>query len=218
MTLLAYRFRPLRPMVLAPPPILLLALTWWLTPHLGDVGALVMLQLGGIVLGLTAAFTVSRDIDYPEPVLDAAPHPFWRTPALRVTLWLVIASGVLILAGRLAAARLEDPLPGGDGTALALANLIFVAGIAFLASARGRSFLGGVAALIVFFGCAILQKLWSDWPLRVLDTVGSHGWGSTRLWLLLTGGTLMAAGILDLRARGLPVYRWGSRALTFGRI
>jgi hypothetical protein len=79
-TLLAYRLRPLPGAVLTGLPVVLLVAAWVVAPHLEAGGAIRLLQFTAVPLGLVAAFTVSRDVDPPEPVLAAAPHP---TGALR---------------------------------------------------------------------------------------------------------------------------------------
>jgi hypothetical protein len=108
--LLAYRLRPLPGAVLTGLPIVLLAAAWWLAPRLGESGVIRLLQLAAVLLGLMAAFTVSRDVDAPEPVLAAAPHPYWRTPALRVLLWFIAAGTVVGLIGAVIDARVLEPL------------------------------------------------------------------------------------------------------------
>jgi hypothetical protein len=203
-TLLGYRLRPLPGAVLAGLPFVLLAAAWWLPPRLGASGAIKLLQFTAVPLGLPAAFTVSNDVDAPDPVLAAAPHPYWRTPALRVLLWFVAAGTVVGLIGAVIDTRVLGPLPVDAAVGLARAHLVLVAGLAFALSIRWGSFIGGASALIGLVAFALAQRLWRNWPLRVLDTVGMPGWEQTRSWLLFTGATGFVAGALYLRARGLP--------------
>jgi hypothetical protein len=202
MTLLSYRLRPLPGAVLVGLPALLLASTWWLAPRFGASGAIRWLQLGALLLGLAAAFTVSRDVDGAEPVLAGAPHPFWRTPALRAGLWLTVSWAVVGLMGRVLDARIVEPIPVDEAVLLAHADLVFVAGLAFIVAIRAGSFIGGASAIVGLVACALVGKLWGDWPLRVLHPVGAPHWEQTRAWLLFTGTTGVVAGLLYLRARG----------------
>jgi hypothetical protein len=204
MNLLAYRLRPLPGAVLTGLPIVLTAAAWWLTPRLGGSGAIRLLQFTAVPLGLVAAFTVSLDVDAPEPVLASAPHPYWRTPALRVLLWFIAAGTVVGLIGAVIDARVLERLPVEAAVGFARADLVLVAGLAFAFSVRWGSFIGGASALIGLVTLALAQRLWRNWPLRVLDTVGMPGWEQTRAWLLFTGTTGVVAGLLYLRARGLP--------------
>lgn len=211
MTLLGYRLRPLPGAVLAGLPLVLLAAAWWLAPRLGGIGAISFPQFAAVPLGLMAAFTVSRDVDAPEPVLVSAPRPYWRTPALRASLWFIAAGTVVGLIGDVIDARVLEPFPVDAAVSLARADLVLVAGLAFAFSIRWGSFIGGASALIGLVTFALAQRLWRNWPLRVLDAVGMPGWEQTRAWLLLTGTTGVVAGLLYLRARGLPgrhLFAW----------
>ena len=204
MNLLIYRLRPLPGAVLAGLPLVLLAAAWWLAPRLGGIVAIRFLQFAAVPLGLVAAFTVSRDVDAPEPVLASAPHPYWRTPALRASLWVTAAGTLVGLIGHVTDARVVGPLPVDAAVSLARADLVLVAGLAFVFSIRWGSFMGGASALVGLVSFAVVQRLWRDWPLRVLDTVGMSRWEETRASLLFTGAACFVAGLLYLRARGLP--------------
>jgi hypothetical protein len=214
-TLLGYRLRPLPGVVLAGLPLVLLAAAWWLAPRLGGIEAIRFPQLAAVPLGLMAAFTVSRDVDAPEPLLVSAPHPYWRTPAWRASLWFIAAGTVVGLIGDVINARVIGPLPVDAAVSLARAYLVLVAGLAFAFSIRWGSFIGGASALVGLASFALAQRVWRNWPLRVLDTVGTPGWEQTRAWLLFTGTTGVVAGLLYLRARGLSgrhLFVWGHGA------
>jgi hypothetical protein len=204
-TLLGYRLRPLPGMVLIGLPIALLAAAWWLAPRLQGSGAIRFLQFTAVPLGLVAAFTVSRDVDAPEPVLASVPHPYWRTPAARASLWFIAAVTVLGLIGNVLDARVLGPLPVDAAVSLARADFVLVFGLAFIFSIRWGSFMGGASALVCLLSFAVVQRLWRDWPLRVLDTVDMPRWEQARASLLFTGAIGFVAGLLYLRARGLPV-------------
>ena len=201
MTLLAYRLRPLPGAVLTGLPVVLLVAAWFAAPRVGASGAIRLLQFSAIPLGLAAAFTVSRDIDPPEPVLAAAPLPYWRTPALRIVLWFLATTIVVGLIGQVLDARIPTPLPDAAAAEVARANLVLVAGLSFLLSIRGGSFIGGALALGGLAVCAIGQRVWVDWPLRVLDTVGAARWEETRAWLIVVGATFVLGGLFYLRNR-----------------
>jgi hypothetical protein len=207
MTLLAYRLRPLPGAVLGGLPIVLVSGTWWLAPLWGTSEAIRVIQVGAVLLGVVAAFTVSRDVDAPEPVLAGTPHPFWRTPAVRAALWLTGAWGVVSLLGEVIDERVVEPFAVSSGVSLAHADLVFVAGLAFVVAIRAGSFIGGAAALVGLLVCTIIQRLWIDWPLRVLDPVGAPHWEDTRTLLTITGLSCFVLGFLYLRARGLPMRR-----------
>ncbi len=64
--------------------------------------------------------------------------------------------------------------------------------------------MGGVSPLVGLVTFAVAQRLWGDWPLRVLDTVGMPRWEQTRASLLFLGASCVVMGLLYLRARGLP--------------
>jgi hypothetical protein len=211
-TLLGYRLRPLPGAVMAGLPVVLLVAAWLVAPQLGASEAIKLLQFTAVPLGLMAAFTVSGDVDVPDPVLAAAPHPYWRTPALRVLLWFIAAGTVVGVIGAVIDARVLEPWPVDTAVEFARADLVLVAGLAFVFSIRWGSFVGGASALIGLLMCGVAQRLWRDWPLRVLDTVGMPGWEQTRAWLLFAGATCVAGSLLYLRARGLPVrhlFVWG---------
>ena len=210
MSLLAYRLRPLPGAVLAGLLVVLLTTAWWLSPRLGANEAIRFVQFTAVPLGLAAAFTVSRDVDAPEPVLASSPRPYWRTPALRASLWVIVAGSVVGLVGEVVDARVLEPLPLDAAVGFAGADLIFVVGLAFVFSIRWGSFIGGASALVSLVTFAIAQKVWHRWPLRILDTVGVPGWRQTRAWLLFAGTTCVVAGLLYLRARGLPIRTWFS--------
>ena len=215
MTLLAYRLRPLPSAVLTGLLIVLLITVWWLSPRLGASEAIGFVQFTAVPLGLAAAFAVSGDVDAPEPMLASAPHPYWRTPALRASLWVIAAGTVVGLIGEVVDARVLEPFPVDAAVSLARADLVLVAGLAFAFSIRWGSFIGGASALIGLVTFALAARLWRNWPLRVLDTVGMPGWEQTRAWLLFTGTTGVVAGLLYLRARGLPgrhLFVWGHGA------
>lgn len=217
MTLLAYRLRPLPGAVLTGLPIVLLTAAWWLSPSLGANEAIRFVHFTAVPLGLAAAFTVSRDIDAPEPVLASAPHPYWRTPALRASLWVIAAGTIVGLIGEVVDARVLDPLPMEAAVGFAGANLIFVGGLAFVFSIRWGSFIGGASALVGLVMFAAAQRMWHRWPLRILDTVGMPRWQQTRAWLLFAGVTFIVGGLLYLRARGLAIRHlldWGARSNT----
>jgi hypothetical protein len=207
MTLLAYRLRPLPIALLVALPVMMLAATWWLAPRLGPEETLRWLQFGALLMGLATAFTVSRDVDAPEQILVGAPHPFWRTPATRAALWLTCAWADVGLMGGVVDARGADSVPLGDAVSLAHADLVFVAGIAFVVAIRLGSFFGGAAALTAIGACGVAQRLWAGWPLRVVDPVGAPHWEDTRTWLLATGATCLGVGLLYLRGRGLSLRR-----------
>jgi hypothetical protein len=99
---------------------------------------------------------------------------------------------------------------------LAQADLILVAGMSFVFSIRWGSFVGGGSALVSLVTFAVAQGLWGAWPLRVLDTVGMPRWEQTRTWSLALGAACLAAGLLYLRARGLPGGRLFVWARAFG--
>ena len=204
MTLLSYRLRPLPIALLVALSGMMLAATWWLAPRLGPEETLRWLQFVALLMGLATAFTVSRDVDAPEPVLAGAPHPFWRTPATRAALWLTCSWAVVGVMGGILEAHAADSVPLGDAVSLAHADLVFVAGIAFVVAIRLGSFFGGAAALTAIGVCGVAQMLWAGWPLRVVDPAGAPYWQDTRTWLLATGTTCLALGLLYLRARGLP--------------
>lgn len=201
MTLLAYRLRPLPGAVLTGMPVVLLVFAWFVAPRLGANEAVRLLQVTAIPLGLAAAFTVSRDIDLPEPVLAAAPHPYWRTPALRVVLWFFATAAVVGLIGAVLDARALEPLPRAAAVGVARADLVLVAGLSFVFSIRWGSFSGGALALAGLVVCATVQRIWLAWPLRVLDTVGTPRWEQTSAWLVAVGATFAVGGLLYLRAR-----------------
>jgi hypothetical protein len=212
-TLLAYRLRPLPGTVVTAMSLVLLAAAWWLGPRLGEIEAVRFLQLTAALLGLATAFTVSRDVDPPKAVLAAAPHPYWRTPALRVSLWVIAAGAFVGLIGHVMGRRALEPLPVEDAVSLARTDLVLVAGLAFVLSTRFESFLGGAATLAALVACAMAQRMWGDWPLRVLDTVGMPRWGETKAWLLVAGSACLLAGVLYLRAgEGTVRSLWGVAA------
>lgn len=202
---MGYRLRPLPGAALVGLSLALLVVTWWLAPHLEALGAARFMQFASALLGLGAGFTVSRDIDDPEPVLASAPHPYWRTPAVRASLWLMVSGGVVVLIGTIIGARVIRPSPVDYMTELAFANLVFVAGLVFLSSIPWGSLLGGAAALGSIGACAVLQRLWSYWPLRVIDDAGASRVEHTRVWLWGTGAACLVAGLLYLRGRGLQL-------------
>lgn len=221
MTLLHYRLRPLPGATLIGLPVVLLAAAWLLAPRLGGIEAIRFLQFAAVALGLVAAFTVSRDVDAPEPVLASAPHPYWRTPAVRASLWLIAAGSVVGLIGAVIDARVPEPLPVDAAVSLAGAHLVLVTGLAFVFSIRWGSFIGGASTLVGLVAFALAQRLWPTWPLRVVDTVGMPEWEQTRAWLLFTGTTGVVAGLLYLRARGLPgrhLLAWGHGAAANRRL
>lgn len=203
MTLLAYRLRPLPGMVVAGLPVALVVAAWWGGPRLGADEASRLPQFAAVLLGLMTAFSVSREVDAPEPVLAAAPRPYWRTPALRVALWLVAAGVVVRLILDVIEARASIPVPVDAAVSVAHADLLLVAGLSFVFSIRWGSFMGGAAALVGLVVFAVAQNLWRDWPLRILDTVGMPRWEQTRTSLLITGTACLVVGLLYLRARGL---------------
>jgi hypothetical protein len=214
-TLLAYRLRPLPVVVLTGLPIVLLAAAWWVGPRLGAAEASRLPQFVAVLLGLMTAFSVSRNVDAPEPVLAAAPHPYWRTPGLRVALWLIAAGVVVRLIVDVIEARASIPVPVEALISVAHADLLLVAGLSFVLSVRWGSLMGGAAALIGLVVFAVAQGVWRDWPLRVLDTVGMPRWQQTRAWLLFAGATCVVGGFVYLRARGLPIrhlFIWGRGA------
>jgi hypothetical protein len=204
MTLMGYRLRPLPRAALVGLTLALLVVAWWLAPHLGALGAARFMQFASVLLGLGAGFTVSRDID-PEPVLASAPHPYWRTPAVRAALWLLGSGAVIVLIGAIIGARVVRPLPVDHMTELAIANLVFVAGLVFLSSLPWGSLLGGAVALGGIGACAILQRLWAYWPLRVIDDADASRVEHPRVWLWGTGAACLVAGLLYLRGRGFRV-------------
>jgi hypothetical protein len=183
-------------------PVVLLVAAWVVAPHLEAGGAIRLLQFTAVPLGLVAAFTVSRDVDPPEPVLAAAPHPYWRTPALRVILWFIATAAVVGLIGAVLDARALEPLPRAAAVGFARADLVLVAGLSFVFSIRWGSFIGGASALAGLVVCAIVQRIWLAWPLRVLDTVGMPRWEQTSAWLMVAGAVFVAGGLLYLRDRG----------------
>jgi hypothetical protein len=201
--LLIYRLRPLPGAILIGLPIGVVAAAWWLGPRLGGKEAITFIQVAAAVLGLVSAFTVSRDIDPPEPTLAAAPHPYWRTPTVRVLLWLIVAGIIVGLTGEMVEARSLNPSPMDTAVTLAHADLVLVTGLAFALSIALRSFTGGAATVMGLVLCASAQRLWRGWPLRILDTAGAPGWDQTRTWLLLTGAAFAGAGLFYLRSRGL---------------
>ena len=75
----------------------------------------------------------------------------------------------------------------GAAVSLAKADLVLVAGLAFVFSIAWGSFIGGASALAGLVACALAERLWADWPLRVLDTAGVPDFEKTRTSPLVTG-------------------------------
>jgi hypothetical protein len=119
-----------------------------------------------------------------------------------VILWFIATAAVVDLIGAVLDARSLEPLPRAAAVGFARADLVLVAGLSFVFSIHLGSFIGGASALAGLVVCAIVQRIWLAWPLRVLDTVGAPRWGQTSVWLVVAGAVFVAGGLLYLRDRG----------------
>lgn len=145
-----------------------------------------------------------KAVSPPDDVIDLphrmGNHPYWRTPAVRAAIWVSTSGIVIVLTGAIMDRRVVALLPVDLVTRLALADLVFVSGVAFLFSIPWGSLVGGAAALCGIGVCAILERLWTSWPLRVLDGVGAPHFDRTSVWLMCAGIACVVAGLHHLRA------------------
>ncbi|MDQ3956714.1 MAG: hypothetical protein M3273_00160 [Actinomycetota bacterium] len=230
--LLAYRTRPLRPVTLAVTLAGAYALGTAMIPaHPARPPQILIpqdvshpLMLVAVALALGAAFVGGRDVDAAEPILRAAPAPYWRTVLIRMTLWgAACAPPVSVLAARGAGAL---DLPDGVFRSHGLVFLLFAGSIAFASSRILGPLIGGGAALAVVLGLGAASGISEDFPLRLLADPGSQEWIETSrrltvgaalvclsvLWVLRRTGSRLVPGVrFRPRVRGAGSPRPASR-------
>jgi hypothetical protein len=213
MTLLRYRLRPV-PWV----PLVGLSAAWLVAaglvaPASGQITLFYLIQSNGLLIGLGASFLVSSEVDGAEPILQASPIPFWRTPAQRLALWLTI--GTLAL---LAVAWLRRNTLGLSAAHLwqgAVPDLILVAGLCFLGASLAGSYIGGGASLAAVVVMAMAGRTFPSFPIRVLDLPPDpsftlrqvHVWNAGRVCTVVAGALLLAVALARLRWKAARTER-----------
>lgn len=115
---------------------------------------------------------------------------------------MLAAWTVISLVGRVIEARAVEALRVGAAVSLAHADLVLVAGIAFVFSIGWGLFMGGASVLVGLVACAIAQGLWSHWPLR--HRYGGHAsMGNRPDMAFVCRDGLCRWGLAHLPARGM---------------
>jgi hypothetical protein len=127
-----------------------------------------------LLIGLGGAFTLSSEVDPAQAVLQAAPKPFWRTPILRVGLWLIVGTTALLAlawyVGR------HCCLPASTILAAVLPDFLLACSLCFFVASFAGSYVGGAIGLSSLGGRTLLANLWARFPVRPFDLPDAHTW------------------------------------------
>jgi hypothetical protein len=168
----------------------------------------VVLRWAAFLLGLGAAILTAPETDPPRDILRATPVPLWRTLALRLTGWLLLAAAPVV------ALALElDGTGGWTTTHLgwgALPNLLLATATGFLAARVTSTMGGGTAALTAVIAVDLVARACpAGFPIQLLSVPGDPYWRASRAWIVV--------GSLGLIALALALERRSGRRLGLPR-
>ncbi|SRR6266567_2530819 len=206
MVLTWYRIRPLPWVALSGASLLVLGLAAFLGPALGPVGAssgqFYATVACSLLIGVGGAFTLSSEVDPAQALLQAAPRPFWRTPILRVGLWLIVGTTALLAlawyVGR------HCCLPASTIRAATLPDFLLACSLCFFVASFTESYVGGAIGLSSLGVVTLLANLWARFPVRPFDLPDAHTWRASRWWITGVAAVLLIATFVRLRWTVLP--------------
>ena len=208
MRLVVYRLRPVPWLALVGASVAWLALVEFLTPALAGSDAVYrLLKSCSIIVGLGGAFIVSSEIDPAEPVLRSTPNPYWHASRLRMAVWLVVGTGLLILLIRFLPRTVGIAEPGVLWQAL-LPEFLLTVSLSFLGATIAGSYVGGGLSLGVVALLFVVSSRWHRVPFRLLEAPPVRGassgelqhWYGGRLWTLALAIVFLTAPPLARRA------------------